>query len=134
VRIIFTIFLAALLTAPLARADKKFPMASGDAAPAATGNVSVDTDDNGNSKIKVNVDHLANPASLSPAETTYVVWIQQRGAQPQNAGVIQVNKDLKGEFETTTPSRSFDVFVTAEANRNATAPSGSTVLKATVQR
>ncbi len=134
-RSFFIFCLALLMTGALAYADKKFPMTATAAVPSATGNVSVDTDSNGNSKVKVNVEHLANPASLTPPATVYVVWIQQRGSnQPENAGVLQVGNDLKGGVETTTPYRSFDVFVTAEHNRTATTPNGPEILRTTVQR
>jgi hypothetical protein len=135
VRIFFTLFVALVLTGAVSYADQKFPMTASAAVPAATGNVSVSADNNGNTKVKVNVEHLANPASLTPAQTVYVVWIQQRGSnQPDNAGVIEVGNDLKGGLETTTPYRTFDVFVTAEHNRNATSPNGPQILKATIQR
>ena len=68
-----------------------------------------------------------------PASTSYVVWIQARGKAAENQGLLKVNNDLNGEFETTTRYEAFDVFVTAESDPNATLPSGSEVLRATVQ-
>jgi hypothetical protein len=44
-----------------------------------------------------------------------------------------MDKNLKATFETVTPMKSFDVFVTAEQDFRAKDPSGPSVLKATVQ-
>jgi hypothetical protein len=101
--------------------------------PAAAGKVSLDKDSNGNLKIKLETEHLAKPANLSPSATNYVVWIQARDGQPENQGQLKVGDDLKGKFETTTRYQAFDVFVTAEDNPNATTPSGMEVLRGTVQ-
>ncbi len=134
-RSFFILSLALVLTGALGHAAKKYPMAASASVPAATGNVEVGADRNDNSTVKVNVEHLANPGSLTPPETAYVVWIQQRGSdQPDNAGVLEVGNDLKGTLETTTPYKAFDIFVTAENNRAAQSPNGPQILKATVQR
>ena len=134
-RIFCTFFLALVLTGAMAHAGKKFPMTASVAVPSATGDVEVEKDNNGNSKVKVTVEHLATPASLTPSETAYVVWIQERGSNDaDNVGVLQIGNDLKGSLETTTTYQTFDVYVTAESNRAAKSPSGREVLKTTVQR
>ena len=43
----------------------------------------------------------------------------------------QIGRDFG--FETVTPFKSFDVFITAEQDSRATGPSGPEVLKATIQ-
>ena len=101
--------------------------------PAAEGKVSLDKDSNGNLKVKLETEHLAKPANLSPSATNYVVWIQARDGQPENQGQLKVDNDLKGKFETTSRYQAFDIFVTAEGNPNATSPSGMEVLRGTVQ-
>lgn len=101
--------------------------------PAAEGKVSLDKDSNGNLKIKVETNHLAKPANLSPSATTYVVWVQSRDGQPENQGQLKVDNDLKGKFETTSRYQAFDIFVTAEDSPSATTPSGTEVLRGTVQ-
>ena len=112
---------------------KKYPMTAASIVPSAKADVETGKDSNGNTKIEMKVDHLANPANLTPPASTYVVWFQERGNEPKNEGILTVNKDLKGEFSAITPSKVFDVFVTAEASATAQLPSGPEVLRATVQ-
>ena len=52
----------------------------------------------------------------------------QRAARPQNVGVLNVGKDLKGELETRTPFKQFQVIVTAETVSNVRVPSGPPVM------
>jgi len=108
-------------------------MTASSAVPAAQAKVDIDKDRNGNFKLKLEARHLANPANLSPAAIGYVVWIQARDKAPENQGMLKVNKDLNGKFETTTHYEAFDVFVTAENNANVSSPGGTEVLRGTVQ-
>lgn len=124
---------ALVLLPAAARAAKKFPMTANTAVPAARGDVEVNTDKNSNTHVKLTVDFLAEPASLTPPASAYVVWFQQNGSPAQNEGELKVNKNRKGSFETVAPFRNFDVFVTAEQSRSVQAPSGPQVLKTTVQ-
>ena len=96
--------------------SKEFPLTASPSVPAARGKVDVDKDHNGNRKIKVEVQHLAKPSTLTPAQTSYVVWTQARGRDPENKGQLNVDKDLEGKLETTTTYEAFDLFVTAEGN------------------
>ncbi len=102
--------------------------------PAAQGTVHTDTDRNGNTGIKVTVNHLAKPHDLQPAYNSYVVWVQPRGESPTNVGELRVNNDLQGSLHTDTPAKVFDLFVTAENNPRATSPSGPELLHAAVNR
>ena len=113
--------------------SKEFPLTASPSVPAARGKVEVDKDHNGNRKIKVEVQHLAKPSALTPAQTSYVVWTQARGRDPENKGQLSVDKNLEGKLETTTTYEAFDVFVTAEGNPNVTAPDGPEVLRGTIQ-
>lgn len=101
-------------------------------AAAAQGSVDVGHDRNGNTRFKIEVRHLANPAALSPARQGYVVWIQPAGKQPENKGTLRVNEDLEGSFETTTPYQKFDLFVTAENDLRAEQPSGPEILRGSI--
>jgi hypothetical protein len=112
---------------------RDFRMVANSAVPAAQGHLSTDTDRNGNTKIHVDVDHLAQPSALTPASNTYVVWVQPRGSAPQNVGELRVNSDLHGSFRTSVPYKTFDVYVTAERDPRASSPSGPELLKATVE-
>lgn len=109
------------------------PMIADPSIPAAAGNIDYLHDKNHNIKYHIDTKHLARPDSLTPAKQVYVVWIQPRGKDPMNAGVLSVNDKLEGSFRGTTPYQTFDVFITAEDAASADHPSGPQLLKATVQ-
>ena len=114
-----------------AREDR---MKSGPETPAAEGVVKTEPDSNGNVRMEVKVEHLAPPSRLSPARQTYVVWVKAPGKDAENLGQLRVNEDLEGRFVATTTYKKFDVFVTAEDNPTANSPSGTEVLRTTVER
>ena len=115
-------------------AAKKFPLAAASIVPAAKGAVEIGHDRNGNTEIKLTVEHLANPTSLSPSQANYVVWLQDRNSGPENRGELRVNGRLEGTFQTVTPRKNFDLFVTGENDGTAKSPSGPEVLRTTVSR
>lgn len=109
------------------------PLVADASIPAAIGTIHFEHDKNHNIKFHVDTKHLARPDSLTPAKSVYVVWVQPRGKDPMNAGVLTVDNNLEGSFRGTTPFQTFDVFVTAEDSASADHPSGPQLLKATVQ-
>ncbi|HKU23495.1 MAG TPA: hypothetical protein VJQ50_20960 [Terriglobales bacterium] len=109
------------------------PMVAGSQVPAAAGKISYEHDRNGNVKFTVSTKNLAAPSQLTPAKNAYVVWIEPRDQQPHNAGVLTVNDNLEGSFSSTTPSKTFNVVVTAEDSPTVTQPSGPEILHGTVQ-
>jgi hypothetical protein len=121
---------AALLSLPLFA--EKYHLNPAAIVPAAAGQVDVDRDHNGNTRIDLKVEHLAVPASLTPSKTTYVVWAQSADSPAENLGELKVNNDLKGELKTTTAKQNFELLVTAEDNPRATAPQGPVVLQTTI--
>jgi hypothetical protein len=102
--------------------------------PAADAQLTHQKDDNGNTKLKIHVYHLAKPDALTPARDAYVVWIEPNGQPPQNMGVIKVNDNLESEFSTRTPFKNFKVYITAEDGPKVTSPSGERILEANVDR
>ena len=124
---ILTLFVATSLLA------KSFPLAAGSTNPAATGNVDSAKDKNGNIEVTIKTEHLAKPGMLTPAATTYVVWFREPNGEPINQGHLKVDKNLKGEFKTTTHLENFEVFITAENDPNTKIPSDQVVLKTNVQ-
>lgn len=110
---------------------KEYHMTASRSVPAATGLVKVQRDkDNGNTKLDIQVDHLANPSNLTPPANTYLVWVRPGAdASAVKQGAIRVNKDLKGELKVVTVSKEFDLFITAEQNENASTPSEDRVLE-----
>ena len=122
-----------LLCAVGAAMAADLPMTASQAFPAAMGKVSFHHDRNKNTSFTVHTKHLARPDALTPAKSVYVVWVQPRGQDPQNAGTLSVNENLEGSLSGTTPAQVFDVYVTAEDSGNVQHPSGPEVLRTTVQ-
>jgi hypothetical protein len=110
------------------------PLVADASVPAAGGKAKLDKDNNGNLRLKLEVEHLAKPGALTPVKQNYVVWIQPRGKEPQNEGTLRVGDNLKGNFETTVPRGDFEVFITAEDNPAAQMPSGPKLLRAEMQQ
>lgn len=124
----------AVLSAALAFAAKKFPLTASSIVPAAKGSVDIGKDRNGNTEVRLRVEHLANPASLSPSQANYVVWLQDKDSGPENQGELKVNGKLEGTFQTVTPRKNFEIFVTGENDSTVKAPSGPEVLRTSVSR
>ena len=126
----FVLTMALLAVWPFAGA-KDFPMTAATSVPGATGVVKVQkAKDNGNMKLDIKVEHLAKPASLTPAANNYLVWIRPNGGDAFKQGGIGVDKNLKGELKLETVSKEFDVFITAEQSDSVTFPSSVQVLSA----
>src|SRR5262249_46141995 len=96
--------------------------------PSATGKVKVANEKDGNTKVKVEVAHLAPPASVFDEASTYVVWLKPETGDAQNVGVLKLDNNLKGELETRTAFKDFSVIVTAEKDANVTIPSPHSVM------
>lgn len=112
---------------------KKFVLTASHAVPAATGTVETHLDKNGNTAVDIKVHHLAHPANLTPPATTYIVWFQQSGSEPQKEGELKVSNDLDGELKTTTQWKTFDLIISAETDPAAKLPSGNEVMRASIQ-
>lgn len=115
---------------PSVMSAKTFKLQNSSIVPGATGEVKTAKDKNGNTKFTVQVKHLANPTSLTPPKSTYIIWIQQSGGAPESQGVLKVSKNLEGKFETSTADKRFDLWITAESDASLKAPSGPEVLRA----
>jgi len=108
--------------------EQTWTMNTAESIPAAVGKVKVAEEKDGNSKVKVEVDHLAPPSSVDEDASAYVVWLKPDSGAAQNVGVLTVDKDRKGKLETKTAFKTFQVFVTAEESANVTSPSQSTLM------
>ena len=111
----------------------EIPLVASSIVTAASGKVSYEHDRNGNIKLQIQTKNLASPERLTPGKNAYVVWIEPRDGQPQNAGVLKVNNDLDGSFSTTTPSKAFDIKVTAEDSPTVSQPTGPEIFHGGVQ-
>jgi hypothetical protein len=132
-RKLYIICLTFALLCTVAYAAKKYPMTAASMVPGARAEVAISKDKNGNTRLKMTVQHLANLENLTPRASAYVVWLQERGGNSSNQGQLKVDKNLKATFETVTPLKSFDVLVTAEQDPRTNGPSGPEVLRATIQ-
>jgi hypothetical protein len=101
--------------------------------PAVRGNATVSTTDDGNTKIDLEVQHLAPPEQINSDATVFVVWAQDNETnESHNLGAIKVNEDLDGSMTAVTNMRTFDLYVTAEPSPGATTPTGNTILRTNV--
>lgn len=117
---------------PFGGGGKNIQMTAGKQTPAAHGTVNVQTGNNGNTKLKIDVKDLAEPGALTPPQNIYVVWVQPPGRAPRNEGALLVNKNLDGQLKTRTPFSNFSLFVTAQKNAQVPKPTGPRVLSAFV--
>jgi len=108
--------------------EQTWTMSTAEKVPAAVGKVRVANEKDGNTKVKVEVQHLAQADEAFDNASTYVVWLKPQAGEAQNVGVLNIGKDLKGELETKTAFKTFEVIVTAEKDANVMTPSGRSVL------
>lgn len=88
------------------------------------GTATVSEIEGGSQMVVVELEHLAPPARLGDGLTTYVVWLQEDGAQPQKAGVLEYDEDDRsGTMRATTPNTTVTLIITAEQNRDVASPS-----------
>ncbi len=113
---------------------KKVQLSASPDVPAAQALAKVSSTDNGNTNIELSVQHLGTPGRVRDGANVYIVWVRAEGAgaQAQNVGALKLDSDLNGRITTTTPLRTFDLFITPESSQTATFPSGPRVLFARI--
>jgi hypothetical protein len=77
---------------------------------------------------------LAAPSKLADDASVYVVWIRPAKGEVQNVGALDVDKDLVGRLETTTPHKAFTVTVTPDPSARMAAPTHKAVFTSDVNR
>jgi hypothetical protein len=108
----------------------KYALQPADRTPAATGQIKANTDANGNRELEISVKHLPPASSLDQTFRTFVVWVRPGAdATFRNVGQLRLDDDRRGELSTTTPYKSFDVMVTAEASGTSLSPSEAVILR-----
>jgi len=112
---------------------KKINFSRSSVVPAAEGKVKIKKDKNKNYKIDVNVYNLAEPKNLTPARSTYVVWMQTDQNSTKNLGQIKsssklLSKALKGSVTAVSPIYPTKIFITAEDDGTTSYPQGETIL------
>ena len=109
------------------------PLQTSPAVAAAEGKLKVKKGDNGNTMVKLNLEHLAEPEDVAPGTSTYVVWIEGPGTV-QNVGALKVGDEKEASLETVTPLEDFNIFITAESSATAAAPTGQRYIFARVDQ
>jgi hypothetical protein len=84
--------------------------------------------------MSLKVKHLAPASKVSPEATVYIVWVRPRGGPAQNVGAMDLNSNLEGSMETTTPHHRFTVLVTAEPGPQVAQPTTAPVFTSEVER
>lgn len=123
-------------------ASSPIRMSSSEQIPAAEGRVETERTGNNNTKLDMEVEHLAPPQRVSANATTYIVWIHPLAAgrdpssegQIQSLGALRVDEDLKGKLSAITPFQHFELFVTAEPSALVQQPTGERLLWSQVTR
>jgi hypothetical protein len=91
-----------------------FPFLPSSASPAAAGNVHAKIDDNGNSWVELELEHLALPGTLTPPRSTYVVWAESQFGRQVLLGRVKVEDDRSASWRGTVPFEKFRMILTAE--------------------
>ncbi|MGH7874590.1 MAG: hypothetical protein ACREQO_20560 [Candidatus Binatia bacterium] len=102
--------------------------------PAALAEAKITKTDNNNTRIELEVQHLAPPQNLVPKKSVYVVWAQAPQGRTINLGQMIVGQDRASEFIGITPLKEFRIIVTAEELPATATPSSQVVLSTEVFR
>jgi hypothetical protein len=95
--------------------------------PAATGDVTVNSDKNNNYVIQIKLAGQAEAERLQPSKQTYVVWLETDHSAAKNLGQITIS-NLKASFETVSSFKPIRIFITAENDPAITYPGTQVVL------
>jgi hypothetical protein len=79
-------------------------------------------------RVSIEIDKLAPPASAAPAMNSYVVWAVSPEGYIENIGELAMDKD-KGRLETTTRFDQVGLIITAEPHYMVDRPSNAAVFR-----
>lgn len=83
----------------------------------------------GNQSIVLNVQHLMPPDRARPGAKYYAVWVRHQDRAPVQLGNLQFDeKERTGTLSTSTPYKSFELFVCPEKDVQPTSPGSVVVL------
>jgi hypothetical protein len=130
---IFLSTFAALFLLSFNSFARKIKFTTSSVVPAARGYVKISRDNNRNYIIKIQISELAEVIRLYPPRLTYVVWMVSDESDTMNMGQIKSSvtfwtKRLKASFETSTPYKPNQIFVTAEDDPSYQIPGAQMVL------
>ncbi len=128
------LFVLSICSFLLLSCSKKMMFASSSVVPAAEGSVKYKKDKNNNYHIDMKVLHLANSNKLTPARSTYVVWMETQNNGVKNLGQLKssdglLSNTLKGSLNSVTAFEPKSFFITAEDDSNLSYPGTEVVLK-----
>jgi len=118
----------ALFLAAISGCAHKTAVAPTQALPAAMGEAQTSTDENGNTRVRLVVHHVAPPQNLQPSKNAYVVWAETPDKQMYNLGQLKIDENRDGQITAITPEKNFRLVVTAEDFATVTQPSSQVVL------
>ena len=95
--------------------------------PAAVGEAKITRDQNKNSIVDLQIQHLAPSENLKPPKKLYVLWSQAPDGKNINSGQLTVGPDRRGTLKSPTPMQVFRIIVTAEDVPTAAFPSSQIV-------
>lgn len=132
--VVKNLFVLSICSFLLLSCSKKMRFASSPVVPAAEGSVKYKKDNNSNYHVDLKVVHLANSNKLTPARSTYVVWMETEKNGVKNLGQLKssdsfLSSTLKGSLSAITPFEPKSFFITAEDNSNVSYPGTEVVLK-----
>ncbi|MEO7800563.1 MAG: hypothetical protein ABIR81_01110 [Ginsengibacter sp.] len=130
-----TVFIVGMLSFVMSACSKKMMFQSSTVVPAAEGSIKYKKDKNNNYKIDINVVHLANSDKLTPARSTYVVWMETKNSGVKNLGQLKsssslLSSALKGSLNAVSSFEPQGFFITAEDDANISYPGTQVVLRA----
>ena len=124
-----TLLLTFVLLTGFTGCASKMTFATSTIAPAATGTVQVKQDKNKNYITTVQVRNLAEAKNLTPAKSTYIVWMRSSETTARKLGQLTPSgKTLSGELKATSVTRPDVVFITAETMAEMQYPDGQVIL------
>jgi hypothetical protein len=97
--------------------------------PAARAEVKLKLDDNGNTQINIEVEHLSPPGRLEKSAKCYVAWVRDENGHVTNIGRLKVGKDRTGRLAASSPLQRFTLVITAESDPAVPSPQGPVVVE-----
>ena len=122
-----------LLVTGLQSCDNKIIFEKSKVVPAAQGWVKITKDKNGNYKIELHVERLAEPPRLTPPQEVYIVWVTTPENELKKVGLLKTedgafSEKLRSTLYTVTPDEPTRIFITAESSPNVNSPGNIVVL------
>lgn len=101
------------------------PLSRGPELATGEGEVVFERSGDGGTAVRLSVRNLPEPERLDPPGYAYVAWAQGSPENPPlNIGSLRMEEEAGGELRARTELDFFDLFITAEPDREAERPTG----------